>query len=121
MTDPLSLSKSKKPLKENDLFPPLKEFFESQGYQVYAEVPCYGRTADIIAVKNSIHVVVEMKTALTLKLVEQVFNWRGMANLVFAAVPNRTEITLFARQLLESFGIGLLVLDIDNFSEDPLV
>lgn len=109
-----------KSLREKDLFPPLKEFFEEQGYQVYAEVPCYGATADIVARKGNICIVVEMKVALSLKLMEQVFNWRGKANLVFAAVPQRTEITLFARKLLKDAGIGLLVLDIDNrYEGDP--
>lgn len=87
---------------------------------MYAEVPCYGATADIVAIKGEVVIVVEMKTSLSLKLIEQVFNWRTKAHLVFAAVPQRTEITLFARELLRNAGIGLLVLDIDNtYSKEP--
>ena len=111
--------KKKIPFKERDLYFPLKEFFESDGFEVFAEVPCYGATADIVARKNNIYVVVEMKTSLNLKLIEQVFNWRTKAHFIYAAVPQRTEITLFARQLLENVGIGLLVLDIDNTLGDP--
>lgn len=111
--------KKKKPFKESDLYLPLKEYFESDGFEVYAEVPCSGATADIVARKNNIYIVVEMKTSLTLKLVEQVFNWKTRAHFIYAAVPQRTEITLFARKLLENAGIGLLVLDIDNKFGEP--
>lgn len=115
----VQLRQRKKPLKERDLYLPLKQFFESDGFEIYAEVPCSGATADIVARKNNIFIVVEMKTAINLKLIEQVFNWRNKAHFVYAAVPRRTEISMFARQLLKDAGIGLLVLDIDNRYGDP--
>ena len=99
-------------LKESDLFFPLKSYFENERYTVYAEVPCYGRTADIVAVRDNIVTVVEMKVTMNLKLVEQVFFWRNMANYVYAAVPMGADITPFVRELLRNAGIGIIGLDI---------
>lgn len=99
-------------LKESDLFFPLKSYLENEGYAVYAEVPCYGKTADIVAVRDNIVTVVEMKVTMNLKLVEQVFFWRNMANYVYAAVPMEADITPFVRELLRNAGIGIIGLDI---------
>lgn len=104
-------------LKESDMFLPLKEYFEGDGHDVYAEVPCYGRTADIVAVKGQLITVVETKTSMNIKLLEQVFEWRHLAHYVYAAVPNKTEISNWTRELLSNAGIGIICLDFNAHKE----
>lgn len=48
-------------LREAQLFKPLKKHFKDLGYAVYAEVPCFGRGVDFVAVKGNEHIAVEMK------------------------------------------------------------
>lgn len=106
-------------LKESDMFLPIKNFFEDEGYTIYAEVPHDGRTADIVAVKGGIITIIETKISMNIKLLEQVFEWRYKAHYVYAAVPRKTEISNFARDLLKNAGIGLMILDIDISSSEP--
>ena len=105
-------------LKESDMFLPIKQFFEEEGYSVYAEVPCWGKTADIVAVKGKLVVVVETKLTMNIKLLEQVFNWQHKAHYVYAAVPQKAELTVWTRELLRNAGIGIICLDIDTTSDE---
>lgn len=106
-------------LKESDMFLPIKKFFEDEGYTIYAEVPFYGRTADIVAIKNGIITVVETKTSMNIKLLEQVFYWRYKAHYVYTAVPQGSGMSSFARDLLKSAGIGIFILDIHSSVDSP--
>ena len=58
---------------------------QRQGWDVYQEVVASGRRADIVGVRGPLTMVVECKTALSLKLLDQVMCWRGYANYVVAA------------------------------------
>lgn len=58
-------------MKEKDLFPPLKKYFKELGYTVYAEVPCFYRGVDFVAVKGDDHIAVEMKLGFTKKVIQQ--------------------------------------------------
>ena len=50
-------------MKETDLYKPVKELFEKMGYTVNGEV----KDMDVTAVRGDELVVVELKTALTLR------------------------------------------------------
>jgi len=56
---------------EKDLFPPLKKHFKERGFAVYAEVPCFGRGVDFVAVKEGHHIAVEMKLSFSAEVVRQ--------------------------------------------------
>lgn len=58
-------------MKEKDLFPPLKAHFKGQGYKVYAEVPCFYRGVDFVAVNGEDHIAVEMKMMFNTKVCQQ--------------------------------------------------
>ncbi|ACV63253.1 hypothetical protein Dtox_2444 [Desulfofarcimen acetoxidans DSM 771] len=106
-------------MKESDMFLPIKQYLEEEGYMVYAEVPCYGKTADIVAVKGKLVTVIETKLTMNIKLLEQVFEWRHKAHYIYAAVPQKTRISLLVRKLLIDYGIGIIYLDIDTTSDRP--
>jgi hypothetical protein len=56
---------------EKDLYPPLKKYFKDQGYKVFAEVPCFYRGVDFVAVNGDKHIAVEMKTSFNYKVIQQ--------------------------------------------------
>lgn len=58
-------------MKEVDLFVPLKKHFKSLGYSVYAEVPCFYRGVDLVAVKSEKHVAIEMKLHFNYDVIRQ--------------------------------------------------
>lgn len=70
-------------LREADLYGPVKEFLETQGYLVKSEVS----NCDVVAVRDGDDpVVVELKTSFTLPLVFQGLSRQSMTDLVYLAV-----------------------------------
>lgn len=86
-------------------------WLQDMKWDVYQEVQVfsYGAIADIVAVFDSRTWVIETKTALSLKVMEQAYHWKHFSNLVSVAVPSgRRRSLAFPAKVLESFGIGLL-------------
>lgn len=98
-------------LRETDLFPPVKALFESEGYTVYSEVEAWEGRADVVAVNGPLLVVVELKTTLSLDLLEQAHRWRSHAHYVYVAVPRAKRRNRFAEYILCQEGIGLIEVD----------
>lgn len=95
--------------KESDLYTPIKEFLQEQGYTVRGEVS----DCDLVAVRGDDLVIVELKVAFNLALLLQGVNRQGMTDAVYLAVeaPRRTrsgprwnEIRGLCRRL----GLGLI-------------
>ncbi|MCL6599808.1 MAG: hypothetical protein K6T81_13895 [Alicyclobacillus macrosporangiidus] len=57
-------------MKETDLFEPVKKWLEERDFIVYSEVQ-FDRRADVVGRLGNILVVVELKTSLSLDLIEQ--------------------------------------------------
>ncbi len=103
-------------LRETDLYPPVKEFLESQGYSVKSEVSY----CDVVAVRgNEEPVVVELKTTFTLPLVFQGLRRQSITDLVYVAVarPNGSSRTsVWGRhyrdiiKLCRMLGLGLITI-----------
>lgn len=74
-------------LKEYKLSDPVREYFEKQGYKVYTEIPIAGSQIDIIAIKNSFIIAVELKTTLSRQLICQCIRHQKDCNVIYAAVP----------------------------------
>jgi hypothetical protein len=96
-------------MQEQELFDPVKKWLEERGYEVYAEVELpYGR-ADVVATHGAVKCVVEMKTSLTMELIDQAYRWLHLAHYVYIAVPRRKKpIPLIVRNLLREKRIGIL-------------
>jgi hypothetical protein len=106
-------------MQETDLFAYLRDYFEANPYNViYTEVVGVGcGRPDIVVLNNNIVTVVEMKTTLSMKLIEQAFNWRYVANYVYIAIPRgRKPIATFVNRLLREYGIGILQIDVRDSS-----
>jgi hypothetical protein len=71
-------------MRETDLYPPIKQFLEQQGYAVKAEVV----PADVVAVRgDEPPVIVELKTGFALSLFHQAIERQTVTDAVYIAVP----------------------------------
>lgn len=70
-------------MNESDLFSPLKEYLEHQGYSVHSEV----KNCDIVARKGEELTILELKKSISLKLVVQAVKRKEITESVYIAVP----------------------------------
>ncbi len=99
-----------KPAHETDLFQPVKEWLETGGYEVFSEVPGHAGRADVLAICGPIVTVVELKTSLSLALIEQGVRWQQFVHYVYIAAPenNQRGHSPVVYTLLHHYGLGLL-------------
>ena len=107
------------PLRESDLYPPIKAFLESQGYTVKSEIG----HLDLLARRGAEPpVVVELKTALSLALVLQGVERQTLFDHVYLAVPvsakGWTQRYQDIIRLCRRLGLGLLAV---RLQADPQV
>lgn len=97
-------------MKETELFKPIKEYLLEAGYtDVYSEVQAGRNRADVVATSGSAVCVVELKTSLTMELIEQAILWREKAHYIFIAIPKRKKpIPSFVKRVLRDNKIGIL-------------
>lgn len=99
-------------IKEADLFAPLKQWIEGQGYSVHGEV----RNCDLVARKGEELVIVEMKKNLNLTLLTQAAARKEITDSVYIAVPlppGKKTLPNFrrVRALLRRLEIGCIFVD----------
>lgn len=99
-------------LKENELFYPLKKFFEKMGYIVEGEV----KECDILVKTESDYMVIELKTDFNFKVVLQATQRQKMFDYVYIALPiykikQRNNSFREKLHLLKRLGIGLLLVN----------
>ena len=101
---------AKNPLRETDLYAPVKRLLEAQGYEVKAEIGA----ADVVGVRGiEPPVIVELKTGFTLSLIHQAIERQKITDLVYVAVPagkGRTgqKALLKNQNLCRRLGLGLI-------------
>lgn len=114
------------PLKETELYAPIKAYFAAMGYDVKGEVGA----ADMVAVPKSAKdgdavepIIIELKTGFTLSLFHQAINRQSMSDRVYIAVPRKSgkaALTAIRRNkmLARRLGIGLITV---KFPEGKVV
>lgn len=75
-------------LKESDLYLPVKEYLEKQGYRVNAEV----NNCDITATRDGELLVVELKSRFNAALLMQAADRQRAADAVYVAIPHPRSI-----------------------------
>ncbi len=108
------------PIRETDLYAPLKSFLEDRGYEVKGEVGA----ADIVARRSDEDpLIVEMKTGFTLSVVHQAIARQSITDDVYIAIPRGTGVgfrkSLKANMALcRRLGLGLITIRLkDGFVE----
>lgn len=110
---------------ESDMFLPIKEHLENLGYSVKAEV----HNLDVMAVKDDVVIVVEMKKQLTLKHLYQGCDRQRMFDNVYLAIfdpgakTTRSKSFKERKHILHRLGLGLMLVNMDNYQvtviQDP--
>ena len=105
-------------MQETDLYQPVKDFFEAEGYEVKAEI----NGCDVVASKDDAPtVIVELKTTFSLELVLQGIDRQKLSDDVYLAVPkpdtpikrkNWRKRQRALVNLCRRLGVGLLLVDI---------
>ena len=106
-------------MKETDLYPLLKKYFETKGFIVLAEV----NNIDLVAKKDDLLIIVEMKTQLNLKLIHQGCQRQKINDNVYLAVPRiDNKKTLKERtHILRRLNLGLLLVDLNNETVEAVI
>ena len=115
--------KKKKPIRETDLYGPVKTFLEGQGSEVKGEVGA----ADIVAVRgDEPPVIVELKTSFSLALFHQAIERLKLSDTVYVAVPRKTG-KAFQTQLRRNIamcrrlGLGLTTVRLYSKTVEPIL
>lgn len=100
---------------ETDLYGPVRDYLERQGYSVYSEV----KHCDVTALKGEELVVVELKTSFNLKLLVQTVKRQRAADSVYVAIPRpkgagRTAAWRDMCLLLRRLEAGLITVDLNR-------
>jgi hypothetical protein len=107
-------------LRETDLYLPVKQLLEAQGYVVKSEVGA----ADVVALRgDEPPLIVELKTAFSLVLIHQAIERQKLTDVVYVAIPEwkgRAGWKAFAanRILCRRLGLGLITIKPDLKSAD---
>jgi hypothetical protein len=123
-------------MKESDLYLPVKEWLEKQGFEVFPEVQIErgSNIIDVVGINKNFVYAIELKASFGLKVIEQAVKNRFYSNRSYVAVPfqnggikdenpnaeyysgryKRIERSdhKFARRVCEMHGIGVLSLRI---------
>lgn len=99
-------------MKETALYPLVKRFLENQGFVVQAEV----NAIDVVAQKDDLLLIVELKTQLNLKLIYQGCQRQQISDIVYLAVPRISNKKTYKERLylLRRLHLGLLIVDVEN-------
>ncbi len=102
--------------RETDLYPPVKSYFEAQGYQVKGEIG----EVDVMAVRGSDPpVLIELKLGFSLALVHQGVARQAVSDAVYLAVPHIGNKKIKENlSLCRRLGLGLITVRLrDGFVE----
>jgi len=114
-------------MKETDLYMPVKELFELEGYKVNAEVLNCDMTCLLYADDGEVFVtVVELKKQFSVELIAQANERQSRASFVFMAIPKPKNFTTKGKwnsiiSLLKRLGLGLIFVDIEKNIADIIV
>ena len=109
-------------MKEEDLYRPVKEFFENHGYKVNGEV----KHCDVTAVKDDELIIIELKKSLNIELLIQGLKRQKLSRDVYIAIP-KTKKTQKRKELndiiylLRRIELGLLLVDVDKNKVEMII
>ncbi len=108
---------------EKDMYKSIKEYLNQLGYDVKAEV----LNVDIMAKKDNVILIVEMKKSLSMKLLYQGCDRQRLYDNVYLAIFNPGYRTIRSKgfrekmHLLHRLRLGLIVVDIERDKVEVLL
>jgi len=109
------MAKAAKRVRETDLYGPVRDYLEAQGYSVQAEV----KDCDVVARKRGDLVMIELKLQANLDLVIQAARRQRVTDAVYVAVPRPRSMGRATRwpgikHVLRRLEIGLIFVSLDG-------
>lgn len=103
-------------MKEIDLAEPIIDYLQAFHWDVYQEVPCGSGVADILAVLNGRIWTIELKTSLSLQLLDQAIHRCYRSHYVSIGIPKSKKYppsyrSSAVKTIVDRFGIGIFVID----------
>jgi hypothetical protein len=101
---------------EKDMFPIIKEELISQGYDVKAEI----MNADVVAIRDDLVIVVEMKSVFSTKLIYQGLKRLHLSDYVYLAIEKPSEKVLKSssfhekKTIVRRLELGLILVDLHH-------
>ncbi len=102
---------------ESDLYQPIKNHLQSIGFEVKGEI----KDCDIVAQKDDLLIIIELKLSLNITLLLQAVDRFSLTDIVYIAIPK--QCTLYKKQskqvkkLIKRLGIGLMLVDIQKTAQ----
>ena len=93
-------------LPESQMTEPLISWLMEQGYEAYCEVGWLSRFVDMVGWNQRDHIAIEMKMALTKKVIQQASVLQLATDTVYCATPTKPREYGFNR--CKEYGIGIL-------------
>ncbi len=101
-------------MKETDIFYPVKDYFENNGYNVQAEV----KNCDITAIKDDKLIIAELKLRFNITLLFQAMTRQKITPWVYVVIPRpkRANDKNYKNtlNLLSRLGLGLIIVAADS-------
>lgn len=100
-------------IKETELFQPVKQLFESLGFEVEAEI----EHIDIIAKKDDRYIAIELKKELNIHVIAQILKRQTLTDEAYIAILKPTKKVMASVTfkdkilILKRLGIGLIFVD----------
>lgn len=98
--------------KEYKLYQPLKDFWEDRGYEVFPEVIILNRRVDVGVIKENKIIAIEMKLALTGKVIRQAHMNELFADFVYVAILTNPQYKSIFK--CRNYGIGIIQIKNDS-------
>ena len=100
---------------ETELYLPVKTFFEDIGFSVKGEV----KSCDLMAVREDIIIICELKLSFSLKLLYQLMDRKALTENVYAVIPrpkkgHNTKEWKNIVKLLKALDMGLITVALDS-------
>jgi len=101
-------------MKESDLYLPLKDFLQSLNFEVKGEV-C---ACDVVAQKDDLTIIVELKLSLNLEVILQAVDRLALNDIVYIGIPKECKSFKKKRKqilkLIKMLGFGLITIDVNK-------
>lgn len=112
-------------MRETALYHTIKSYLMQQGFDVKSEI----KDADVVAFKQDTCLIVEMKTSLSIQLIDQGLKRQMVTPYVYLAVPTLSDAALQGsafkakQHIIRRCHLGLMLVDVTNnhitILEDP--
>lgn len=107
---------------EEDLYPPMIQYFKKMNYLIELEIPIHRNRIDLIAYNQNKLIAVELKLLNWKRALRQATYYQLGADVSYVAMPFYQAIEVYKRgNLFEAAGVGLFAVLLKKFEVRELI